>query len=302
MVNRRQWIGIIQSLVSETKYGRVNLTPGTVAPSSGILICGGPGSGKTYLALALARASSLPVLNISATSIISKVHGGSEAALERVFSVARASAPCMLLLDQIEAICARDSPDGSNAPSKLLSAVIAQLDDLQRARMHEEGISSSSDTTEDSSYSLNESMRDVIVVGTTSFPQRLDPSLFMPGRFETHIMLDDLDADGRFDVLVKLTKSMPVKLDSQASGSKARVMDEARIAFNESVLRDIASDQLTGGWTPADLKALTAEAAMDALRDARRLNLRKDQLHSLHVSDIHVRNALARIQNRFKRS
>lgn len=75
-----------------------------VYPSSGVLIHGPPGTGKTTLALALAAATGLHAIVINAATIRSKLVGASETALARLVAQARAARPCLLLLDQLEAL------------------------------------------------------------------------------------------------------------------------------------------------------------------------------------------------------
>lgn len=105
------------------------------APPRGLLIVGRPGSGKSALALALARwaldSGLAAALVISSTDIVSPVLGASEAALARIFSQARALAPAVLVIDQMSTLAGAHSSSGSGGTfARLALALGGELDAL----------------------------------------------------------------------------------------------------------------------------------------------------------------------------
>lgn len=94
-----------------------------VEPARGILLHGPPGCGKTMLAKAIAGELQVPFLQISAPSIVSGMSGESEKAIRDLFEEARASAPCILFLDEIDAI----TPKRETAQREMERRIVAQL-------------------------------------------------------------------------------------------------------------------------------------------------------------------------------
>ena len=94
-------------------------------PPSGVLLYGPPGCGKTCLARAIASSAGCSFLHVSCPKLLSPYLGDSEAAIRRVFACARASAPCVLLLDDIDAIAgARGSGLGGGGGAGVLDRQI----------------------------------------------------------------------------------------------------------------------------------------------------------------------------------
>ena len=94
-----------------------------VDPPRGVLLHGPPGCGKTRLAHAIAGELKLPFLKISATEVVSGVSGESEKLIRSLFESARAQAPCLLFIDEIDAI----APKRANAQREMEKRIVAQL-------------------------------------------------------------------------------------------------------------------------------------------------------------------------------
>ena len=154
-------------------------------PPRGILLHGPPGCGKTMLANALAAALQVNFINISAPSIVSGMSGESEKALREHFEEAKKSAPCLMFIDEIDAV----TPKRENAQREMEKRIVAQLltcmDDLDLAKT---------------------GGKPVVVLAATNRVDSLDPALRRGGRFDKEIMMPVPNEKVREQILRSLTK------------------------------------------------------------------------------------------------
>lgn len=137
-------------------------------PPRGILLHGPPGTGKTHLARAIAASTNSSVIIINGPELSSAYHGETESKLRDVFEDARRKSPCIVVLDEVDALCPRreEGPGG-----EVEKRVVAQLLTIM------DGIENGSDDGKDR----------VVVVATTNRPNAIDPALRRPGRFDREI-------------------------------------------------------------------------------------------------------------------
>ncbi|KAI8800893.1 ribosome biogenesis ATPase RIX7 [Cladochytrium replicatum] len=154
-----------------------------IQPPRGILLHGPPGCGKTMLAHAIAGEANVPFLNISAPSVVSGMSGESEKKIREVFEEARELAPCLLFIDEIDAI----TPKRDTAQREMERRIVAQLLTCMDDLAHEA-----------------ESGRPVMIIGATNRPDSLDPALRRAGRFDREIGLSVPDEQARKRILEKL--------------------------------------------------------------------------------------------------
>lgn len=162
-------------------------TSSKVQPPRGVLLHGPPGCGKTMLANAFAADLGVPFISISAPSVVSGMSGESEKALREHFDEAKKVAPCLIFIDEIDAI----TPKRESAQREMEKRIVAQLltcmDDLALEKT--DG-------------------KPVIVMAATNRPDSLDPALRRGGRFDKEINLTVPSEPVREQILRTLTRKM----------------------------------------------------------------------------------------------
>lgn len=163
-----------------------------VKPPRGVLLHGPPGCGKTMIANAFAAELGVPFINISAPSIVSGMSGESEKALRDHFEEARKAAPCLIFIDEIDAI----TPKRESAQREMEKRIVAQLltcmDDLALEKTGGKA---------------------VIVLAATNRPDSLDAALRRGGRFDKEINMSVPNEPVREKILRALTREMQLSQD-----------------------------------------------------------------------------------------
>lgn len=161
-----------------------------IQPPRGILLHGPPGCGKTMIANAFAAELGVTFIALSAPSIVSGMSGESEKALREHFDEAKKMAPCLVFIDEIDAI----TPKRESAQREMEKRIVAQLltcmDDLAG--------------------------KAVIVIGATNRPDSLDAALRRGGRFDKEINLGVPNEAVREQILKALTRDMLLSADFDA--------------------------------------------------------------------------------------
>ena len=158
-----------------------------IRPPRGILLYGPPGTGKTLLAKAVATESEANFISIKGPEVMSKWVGESEKAVRLIFKKARQVAPCVVFLDEIDAIAHRRGTDmDSGVGERVVNQLLTSLDGL-------------------------ETLEGVVVVGATNRPDMVDPALLRTGRFDRLILVPVPDRQARIEILKVHTKAMPLE-------------------------------------------------------------------------------------------
>jgi transitional endoplasmic reticulum ATPase len=154
-------------------------------PTTGVLLVGPPGTGKTLTARALAKELNVNYIAIVGPEVMGKYYGEAEARLRKIFEKAARSAPCIIFIDEIDAL----APDRAKVEGELEKRLVAQLLGLMDGFAKTKG---------------------VVVLAATNRPDQLDTALRRPGRFDREVQFRVPDRAGRLEILQILTRPMPL--------------------------------------------------------------------------------------------
>ncbi|KAJ2610263.1 hypothetical protein H4S08_003684 [Coemansia sp. RSA 1365] len=162
-----------------------------IKPPSGILLYGPSGCGKTAMALAMIGESTCNVMNIRGSELFSKYLGETEARLRRLFQAARAAAPCIVFIDEMDSIAAKrewSSIESGGPALRVLSTLLNEMDGVH-------------DTS------------GVAVVGCTNQLDKIDDAIVRPGRFDKLVEILLPSAEDRAGILQVLAQRSPLSSD-----------------------------------------------------------------------------------------
>ncbi len=184
---------------------------------SGILLAGPPGTGKTLLARAVAGEAGVPFFHMSASEFVEVFVGVGASRVRDLFQQARRSAPCVVFLDEIDAVGRKRSlrPTDSGERDQTLNQLLIELDGFK-------------------------SRSSVVVLAATNRLDMLDAALLRPGRFDRHITIPLPDRAGREAILRIHTRHTPldagVRLDHLARLTVGMSGAELANLVNEAAL------------------------------------------------------------------
>jgi len=189
-----------------------------VEAPKGILLHGPPGTGKTLIAKALAKMTESNFISIKGPELLSKWVGESEKGVREIFRKARQVAPCIIFLDEVDALVPRRGSGGSEShvTQNVVSQILTEIDGL-------------------------EELHNVLIIGATNRLDIVDEALLRPGRFDRIIEVPNPDSKGREQIFKIHTKKKPladnvsiaklVELTNGFSGAEiAAVANRAAIA------------------------------------------------------------------------
>jgi len=155
---------------------------------------GPPGTGKTLIAKALAKMTESNFISIKGPELLSKWVGESEKGVREIFRKARQAAPCIIFLDEVDALVPRrgSGGSGSHVTENVVSQILTEIDGL-------------------------EELHDVLIIGATNRLDIVDEALLRPGRFDRIIEVPNPDAKGREQIFKIHTKNKPLEDDVNIS-------------------------------------------------------------------------------------
>ena len=225
---------VVDFLRSPEKYHRL----GARIPR-GVLLSGPPGTGKTLLARAVAGEAGVPFFSMSASEFIEAVVGVGASRVRDLFARARAEAPAIVFVDELDAIGRSRSASagfgsGGEEREQTLNQILTEMDGF-------------------------DSTTHVIVIAATNRPDILDSALLRPGRFDRRVPVQPPDKTGRRKILEVHTRTVPLApsldLDRIAAATPGMVGADLANVVNEAAL--LAANR--------DHEAVTQEDVADAL-------------------------------------
>jgi len=170
---KQEMIEIVDFLKSPEKFYEM----GAKVPR-GVLLCGNPGTGKTLIAKAIAGQADVPFISISGSEFIEMFAGLGASRVRKLFEKAKKLAPCIIFIDEIDAIGARrTSESGAETENnQTLNQLLVEMDGF-------------------------DSEETIIVLAATNRPEMLDKALLRPGRFDRQITIGLPDINGREAIL-----------------------------------------------------------------------------------------------------
>ncbi|KAJ7255175.1 P-loop containing nucleoside triphosphate hydrolase protein [Mycena rebaudengoi] len=172
------------AIVLPLKKPKLFASVGIRAPC-GVLLWGPPGCGKTLLAKAVANESRANFISVKGPELLNKYVGESERAVRQVFARARASSPCVIFFDELDALVPRRDDALSESSARVVNTLLAELDGLDARRA-------------------------VYVLAATNRPDMIDPAMVRPGRLDRLLYVDLPGARERAEIVRTLVRGVPL--------------------------------------------------------------------------------------------
>jgi len=224
---KEELIEIVDFLKKPEKFTKM----GAKIPK-GVLLYGKPGTGKTLVAKAIAGEAGVPFISMSGSEFIEMFAGLGASRVRKLFDKARKLAPCIVFIDEIDAIGARrsSSSGAETENNQTLNQLLVEMDGFG-------------------------SEETIIVLGATNRPEMLDKALLRPGRFDRQITVPTPDLKGRLEILKIHGKdkriSEDVNLESIAEDTAgftgaelANILNEAAIIATKRKHDNIENDDI----------------------------------------------------------
>ncbi len=226
----------------------------------GVLLSGEPGTGKTLLARAIAGEANVPFFAASGSDFSGIIVGLGVAKIKEIFEMARRNAPCILFIDEIDAIGQRRSTGSYNDQDReqTLNQLLIEMDGF------------ANDTG-------------IIVIGATNRPDMLDAALLRPGRFDRQVYIELPDLAGRRAILdlyaKKIKVGTDVNLQNVARGTTGFSGADLENLLNESALHAVRNGRAE--IAPGDIDEARDKILMGP-RKARKMRPQDIKLTAYH--------------------
>ena len=214
----------LMEIVDFLKDGKKFRDVGARVPR-GILLSGEPGTGKTLLARAIAGEANVPFFAASGSDFSGIIVGLGVAKIKEIFEMAKRNAPCILFIDEIDAIGQRRSTHSYNDQDReqTLNQLLIEMDGF------------ANDTG-------------IIVIGATNRADMLDPALLRPGRFDRQVYIELPDLSGRREILDLYAKKVKVgpdvNLQDLARGTTGFSGADLENLLNEAALHAVRNGRV----------------------------------------------------------
>jgi len=186
-----------------------------IKPPKGVLLYGPPGTGKTLLARAMANSMDCKFMKVVSSAIVDKYIGESARVIREMFGYARENAPCIIFMDEIDAIGGRRFSQGTSADREIQRTLMELLNQL-------DGF---------------EELGKVKVIMATNRPDVLDPALLRPGRLDRKVEIPLPNEESRAQIL-KIHASKLTKKDDIDYEAICKLSED----FNGADLRNVCTE------------------------------------------------------------
>ena len=228
----------------------------------GVLLVGPPGTGKTLLAKAVAGEAKVPFFSISGSEFVEMFVGMGAAKVRDLFKQAGEKAPCIVFIDEIDAIGKKRDTGGyggNDEREQTLNQLLAEMDGF-------------------------DSSKGVVLLAATNRPESLDPALMRPGRFDRRVRVELPDLQGRVAILKVHGKHVhvdgDVDWDAIARATAGASGAELANIVNEGALRAVRQGRKT--VTQADLEESVETVIAGAQRKNAVISPEEKKLVSFH--------------------
>ncbi|MCW2504130.1 MAG: ATPase central domain protein [Actinomycetia bacterium] len=218
------------------KYGR--------RTGGGVLLYGPPGCGKTLVARATAGECGLPFINVRIEDVVDPYQGVSERNLHRAFEAARLESPCVLFLDELDALAyARHKHGGGSDARRLVDVLLQEMDAI------------GSDNT------------GVLILAATNAPWDVDEAMMRPGRFDRAIFVAPPDEAARREIAEVVLRDVHASgVDTHRLAALTPLFSGADLrAVVERAVDEVIEEALDSGTEPP-LTAAHVERAAEVVR------------------------------------
>lgn len=207
----------------------------------GALLVGPPGTGKTLIARAVAGEAKVPFFSISGSEFVQMFVGMGAAKVRDLFSQANEKAPCIIFIDEIDAIGKkRNSMSSNDEREQTLNQLLTEMDGF-------------------------DCKKGVVILAATNRPESLDAALLRPGRFDRRIQMELPDLEGRKAILnvhLNKVKHDHIDIDLVARATAGSSGAELANIVNEAALRAVrmGRNQVTTGDLEESVEVVIAGA------------------------------------------
>lgn len=199
----------------------------------GVLLLGAPGTGKTLLARSVAGEAQVPFFHMSGSEFVEMFVGVGASRVRSLFQKAKKSAPCILFIDEIDAVGRRRGAGlgGSHDErEQTLNQILVEMDGF-------------------------EPTQNIIVIAATNRPDVLDPALLRPGRFDRRVVIDLPDLKDREEILKVHCRKKPLAKEADlktiaertsgfSGADLANILNEAAILAARNNKKEIVNEDL----------------------------------------------------------
>ena len=202
---------LVDFLHNPQKYAEI----GAKLPK-GALLVGPPGTGKTLLAKAVAGEAKVPFFSLSGSDFVEMYVGVGASRVRDLFKQAQAMAPCIIFIDEIDAIGkSRDSRYGNDEREQTLNQLLSEMDGFDTSK-------------------------GIVILAATNRPEVLDKALLRPGRFDRRVIVDKPDLKGRLEILKVHARNVlmhdSVDLEAIALATSGAVGSDLANMINEAAI------------------------------------------------------------------